>query len=165
MCFISQITLYLPNSSDSVIVLWQSKSRNNVTRFVKSVWELVGWTYFIIFTSKISKYYFFRSHSYQGYISSSVEWSIVVSERIFFERVSVRINRIILYDNKTYEEKVKFISQLKLLNDIFTNYFYLIMNIYKNLLEIYQLEWFMATSADFHFIGLEVMIEWQTTRN
>lgn len=82
-----------------------------------------------------------------------------------FERVSVRTNRIILYDNKTYEEKVKFISQLKLLNDIFTNYFYLIMNIYKNLLEIYQLEWFMATSADFHFIGLEVMIEWQTTRN
>lgn len=118
-----------------------------------------------MFTSKISKYYFFRSHSYQGYISSSVEWSIVVSERIFFERVSVRINRIILYDNKTYEEKVKFISRLKLLNDIFTNYFYLIMNIYKNLLEIYQLEWFMATSADFHFIGLEVMIEWQTTRN
>lgn len=107
----------------------------------------------------------FLPNSYQGYISSSVEWSIVVSERIFFERVSVRINRIILYDNKTYEEKVKFISQLKLLNDIFTNYFYLIMNIYKNLLEIYQLEWFMATSADFHFIGLEVMIEWQTTRN
>lgn len=107
----------------------------------------------------------FLPKSYHGYISCSVEWSIVVSERIFFERVSVRINRIILYDNKTYEEKVKFISQLKLLNDIFTNYFYLIMNIYKNLLEIYQLEWFMATSADFHFIGLEVMIEWQRTRN
>lgn len=110
----------------------------------------------------------FLPNSYQGYISSSVEWSIVVSKRIFFERVSVRINRIILYDNKTYEhneENVKFISRLKLLNDIFTNYFYLIMNIYKNLLEIYQLEWFMATSADFHFIGLEVMIEWQTTRN
>lgn len=107
----------------------------------------------------------FLPNSYQRYISSSVEWSIVVSKRIFFERVSVRTNRIILYDNKTYGEKVKFISQLKLLNDIFTNYFYLIMNIYKNLLEIYQLEWFMATSADFHFIGLEVMIEWQTTRN
>lgn len=107
----------------------------------------------------------FLPNSYQRYISSSVEWSIVVSKRIFFERVSVRTNRIILYDNKTYEEKVKFISQLKLLNDIFTNYFYLIMNKFKNMLEIYQLEWFMATSADFHFIGLEVMIEWQTTRN
>lgn len=107
----------------------------------------------------------FLPNSYQRYISSSVEWSIVVSQRIFYERVSVRINRIILYDNKTYEEKVKFISQLKLLNDIFTNYFYLIMNKFKNMLEIYQLEWFMATSADFHFIGLEVMIEWQTTRN
>lgn len=49
----------------------------------------------------------FLPNSYQGYISSSVEWSTVVSERIFFERVYVRINRIILYDNKTYEERGK----------------------------------------------------------
>lgn len=44
-----------------------------------------------------------------------------------------------------------------MLNDIFTNHFVFDQEyMYKNMWEIYQqLEWFMATSADFHFVGLE----------